>query len=132
MAAAAPSAAAGAATPQQLVAAGRTALKEGRVDDARKSFESASKLDGSNAAAQAGLGDVAFQQTRFPDAVKFHRGAVKLSPSNAEYLVALGMDFFKLEQYDFAKSQWNKALQIDSHNEKAAKYLKIVEKKLNP
>lgn len=40
------------------------------------------------------------------------------------------MDFFKLEQFADAKSQWEKALAIDSGNAKATKFLAIVEKKL--
>jgi Tfp pilus assembly protein PilF len=55
---------------------------------------------------------------------------VKLSGRNVEYIVALGMDFFKLEQFEDARSQWQKAIGIDPNNAKAKKYLDIVQKKL--
>jgi serine/threonine-protein kinase len=113
-----------------LVADGRKLLREARYADARRAFELAVKSDGRNASAHAGLGDVAFQEQKFPDAIKHHTNAVRFAPKNVDYLLALGMACFKAEKLPEAKSHWQKATQLQPGNEKAEKYLKLVERRL--
>ena len=113
-----------------LVAEGRKSLKEGRYAEARKSFEAALRADPRSAAAYAGLGDTAFQEQKFMDAVRSHTNAVRYAPRNVDYLLALGMACFKAEQLQDARKHWEKALSLQPGNEKATKYLKLVEKRL--
>jgi len=113
-----------------LVADGRKLLREARYADARRAFELAVKADGRNASAHAGLGDVAFQEQKFPDAIKHHTNAVRFAPRNVDYLLALGMACFKAEKLPEAKAHWQKATQLQPGNEKAEKYLKLVERRL--
>jgi len=113
-----------------LVAEGRKSLKEARYTEARKSFEAALRTDPRSAAAYAGLGDTAFQEQKFMDAVRNHTNAVRYAPRNVDYLLALGMACFKAEQLQDARKHWEKALSLQPGNEKATKYLKLVEKRL--
>jgi len=64
------------------------------------------------------------------DAVRSHTNAVRYAPRNVDYLLALGMACFKAEQLQDARKHWEKALSLQPGNEKATKYLKLVEKRL--
>ena len=114
-----------------LVAQGKALVRDGSWSEARKSFQGAATADPRNAAAHAGLGEVAFQEQKFAEAVKHELAALKLAPRNADYLVALGQAYFKLDRYPDAKAQWEKAIGVQPGNEKAAKFLRLVEKKMN-
>ena len=114
-----------------LVAQGKALVRDGSWSEARKSFQGAATADPRNAAAHAGLGEVAFQEQKFAEAVKHELTALKLAPRNADYLVALGQAYFKLDRYPDAKAQWEKAIGVQPGNEKAAKFLRLVEKKMN-
>jgi tetratricopeptide (TPR) repeat protein len=59
-----------------------------------------------------------------------HGKSAKLSPGNADYQVNQGMAYFKLKKYPLAKTSWTQALQISPKHKRAAKYLRMIEKKL--
>ncbi|MCB9530106.1 MAG: tetratricopeptide repeat protein, partial [Myxococcales bacterium] len=115
---------------QADVARGRELVSAAQWDAARQAFEAALQKDPNNATAHAGLGDVAFQQQRFADAVTHHRASVAAAPKNAGYHVNLGMAYYRLKNFDQAKVWWQKALELQPGNAQAARYLELVNKKL--
>ena len=97
---------------------------------AEQLFEEATEVDGSNARAFAGLGDVHFQQRDFSTARRYHRRAISLDSRNADYYSKLGTDYFRLGSYEDAIRAWEQALELDSDNADAARYIEIARQRL--
>ncbi len=72
------------------VQCGQQCLARQDVDGAERRFEKAARYDATNAAAQAGLGQIAMQRGRLEDAASYFRSALKFAPDNGGYAVALG------------------------------------------
>lgn len=74
----------------QLLAAGRTALAQGKYDEASDSLETALVVDPRNRAAFVALGDVAQARGLSGKAIRFYREALALEPNDLSALKGQG------------------------------------------
>ena len=113
-----------------LVKSGRQKLAAGELAQAQTAFSKARTLDGRNADAFAGLGEVAFEQGDYVSATNQLKQAVKLSPNRARFLVLLGQSYYKSGRAKEAAQEYRRALRIDPTNQEARRSLELAEKKL--
>ena len=82
--------------------AAETALRENRVDEARKGFLRAISMDSTNAPAHMGLGDIYFRTSDFLKAIEEYNLAAKYSPSSPIPMRYMGLACEKM--YDTTKA----------------------------
>lgn len=89
-------------TAESIAQAAETALRENRVEDARRGFERAVGMESTNARAHMGLGDIYFRTSEFMKAIDEYNLASKYSPSSPLPLRYMGLACEKV--YDTTKS----------------------------
>ena len=95
---------------KQSYADGIQALTEGKLNQAKASFE-ASLKSMPGAYALLGLAEVAFKQDRMSDAQQYIQQAVELSPDDPHAQISLGRLYFTQGRYLEAESAFKKAVQ---------------------
>ena len=83
------------------------------LDDARKDFERAVKLDREYPEAYNNLGVVFYYKKNFKRAIKEYDKAVKLRDESASFHSNLGSAYFARKEYEQANAQYQRALDID-------------------
>lgn len=107
-----PSAARDPAAAVKLVEKADAAYKSGKRSTARRLLDEALALDEGSAEALIGLSNLSFDSGKFSSAASYARRAVNLAPRNADYRLRLGDAYFKLEQNDRARAQYERAAKL--------------------
>jgi Tfp pilus assembly protein PilF len=98
---------------------GAQQLIGGDTAGAASNFKKAVELDGKNAAATIGMGEIALRQGLFGDAIAHLSKATKLAPKNARAFTLLGEAYLNSGNNAQAATQFKKALQLDPDNARA-------------
>jgi len=98
---------------------GAQQLIGGDTAGAAAHFKKALELDGKNAAAVIGMGEIALRQGLFGDAIAHLSKAAKLAPKSAKALTLLGEAYLSSGNNAQAAAQFKKALLVDPDNARA-------------
>jgi tetratricopeptide (TPR) repeat protein len=84
-----------------------------QLDQAKKNYEAAVKLDPKFSQAINNLGTVYYSQKNYGKAMKCYRKALKLTPSSASIWVNLGSGYFAKHNLKRAAECYDKAMELD-------------------
>jgi tetratricopeptide (TPR) repeat protein len=87
--------------------------KPADLDNARKYYEKAIKLNPNYAEAVNNLGTIYYARKSFRRAITQYRKALQLRPESAPFMANLGTAYFARKQYALASQEYVAALQID-------------------
>jgi tetratricopeptide (TPR) repeat protein len=107
---------------------GAELVKQGRLDEAIKEFQSAVQADPQYAAAQLNLAFTYDRLGRADEAIVAYKKAAELDPSNGTTLNNLGVLYMKKEMYDEAIAALERGLKADQANTTLQKNLEIAKK----
>ena len=62
-------------------------------------------------------------------AIQEYKIAIEINPKRVKPYINLGVIYYKLEDYSSAKLMWQKAVEIDSGQEKIKQNIKILEQR---
>jgi eukaryotic-like serine/threonine-protein kinase len=110
---------------KQWIEKGKTALAEGRLDEAKTSFERAIAADRRAHAAFGGLAEVSHDRSDFSGAIVAAKKAIALAPRNVAYRMTLAKAYYQLMRYDDAIQQWQKVLEVEPTNALAKKNIEM-------
>jgi tetratricopeptide (TPR) repeat protein len=85
----------------------------GDLDNAKKYYERAIKLDKMYAEAHNNLGTVHYSKKSYGNAIKSYERALELTPKSAPVWINLGTAYFARKRYDDALRTYQLALEID-------------------
>ncbi len=91
-------------------------LKENKIQEAEKNFNTILSQDPNNNYALVGLGDAARKKGRFRDAIDFYKRCLKIHPGNNYALFGLADCYKALNQYAKAIEIWEQYLLHDDKN----------------
>lgn len=100
-------------SPQIYNKMGIVELQTFRLNDARKDFERAIKLDKKQADALNNLGVVYYEGKKFGKAIKYYNRAISVRPDMASYYSNLGAALFSKKDFEKAGVAYAKALELD-------------------
>jgi Tfp pilus assembly protein PilF len=87
---------------------------------AKPSFEKVLEIEPQNNVALYHLGYIAYYKERnYPKALEYCNQAIEIDAGQAEYYTLRGHIFYQSKQYETARKEYEKALSIDSNQEKA-------------
>ena len=92
----------------QLV--GENQLKLGRVEEAKRSFQRAIKLDPKEVKPHISLADLYFEQGKYVYAALSYSDAVYLDPDNSDYRYMQGLSYFNAQEWGRTASSWEDLL----------------------
>ncbi|TSK04504.1 MAG: tetratricopeptide repeat protein [Geobacter sp.] len=98
------------------------------IGHAKKHFEKAAIIDPRSNACRASLQNFLTEELREP--FKHHTGIAKTHPDDLEAHLCAGMILVLMERYEDARSQYRRALEIDSESAVARENAAFLEKKL--
>jgi hypothetical protein len=107
----------------EAVARGSDLLKQGKLDDAAKSFRSALLLDEKNPRVLALLGLTYFKAGAFPQAQPIYEELVERAPQDASHRLNLGLVYLKLGDSDRAIGSLESSRALDPSQGRAVSYL---------
>ncbi len=107
----------------EAVARGSDLLKQGKLDDAAKSFRSALLLDEKNPRVLALLGLTYFKSAAFPQAQPIYEELVERAPTDASHRLNLGLVYLKLGESDKAIGALESSRALDPSQGRAVSYL---------
>jgi tetratricopeptide (TPR) repeat protein len=84
-----------------------------QLDLAKRSYESAIKMDSKFPQAVNNLGTIYYSERRYSKALKYYRKALKLDPESASIWVNLGSDYFAKHDMKRAAKAYDRALELD-------------------
>lgn len=84
-----------------------------RLDDARKDFGRAIKMDKTYPEAYNNLGVVYYQTKKYGKAIKQYKKAIELRDESASFHSNLGSAYFSQKEFQMAAVEYNRALQLD-------------------
>jgi tetratricopeptide (TPR) repeat protein len=93
--------------------AGISLLLMDRNKDAKKEFQSATKLDKNYSEAYNNLGALYYNMRHWGAAVKQYRKAIALEDANASFHSNLGTAYFSQGHFDLAVKEYQRAMQLD-------------------
>ena len=99
--------------PQQTVfvhLVGENQLKLGRVEEAKRSFQRAIKLDPKEVKPHISLADLYFEQGKYVYAALSYSDAVFLDPDNSDYRYMQGLSYFNAQEWGRTASAWEDLL----------------------
>jgi tetratricopeptide (TPR) repeat protein len=99
-------------TPVLYNKLGIAELQLQRLNDARKDFVRAIKMDKQYAEAMNNLGVVDYSRRKYNSAIKEYKKAIAIEES-ASFHSNLGSAYFAKKQYELAAAEYNRAVQID-------------------
>jgi tetratricopeptide (TPR) repeat protein len=88
--------------PKKLFAAGESALRAGKLDEAERSFRQVLAIDPGVAGAYANLGVIHMRRKQWPQALEMLHKAEKLAPDMAGIRLNIGLAYFR--QNEFARA----------------------------
>ena len=86
----------------------------GQFSRARRSYETAVKLDGTFSSAINNLGALHYSRRHFKKAIRHYKKALEVAPASASIHSNLGTAFFARKKYKKAAEEYHRALQLDS------------------
>ena len=92
----------------QLV--GENQLKLGRVEEAKRSFQRAIKLDPKEVKPHVSLADLYFEQGKYVYAALSYSDAVYIDPDNSDYRYMQGLSYFNAQEWGRTASSWEDLL----------------------
>ena len=107
---------------------GAELVKQGRLDEAAKEFQSAIQADPRYATAHLNLAFTYDRLGRADEAIAAYKKAAELDPSNGTALNNLGVLYMKKEMYDEAIATLEQGLKIDPANATLQKNLESAKK----
>ena len=81
-------------------------LNLGRVEEAKRSFQRAIKLDPKEVKPHVSLADLYFEQGNFVYAALSYSDAVYLDPDNSDYRYMQGLSYFNAQEWGRTASSW--------------------------
>jgi len=108
------------------LAAGESALREGRLAEARQQLDAVIEQSPHHARAHHLAAVVADLEQRFGDAERHYHEALKSDPQKADILGDLGYSYFLQQRDDLAEQYLSQALQVDADHVTAKKNLALV------
>ena len=90
---------------------GENQLKLGRVEDAKKSYQRAIKLNPKEVQSHLSLADLYFDQNKFVYAALSYSDAVYLKPDNPDYRYMQGLSYFNAQEWGRTAASWEDLLQ---------------------
>ena len=90
-------------------------LQEGKIDDARKSFDRATKVDRRFSDAYNNLGATFYAEKQYKKAISQYQRSLSLKPDVASVYTNIGYAYFAQKQLPKAMEAFHKALAIDPH-----------------
>ncbi|MBV8893650.1 MAG: tetratricopeptide repeat protein [Acidobacteria bacterium] len=100
-------------SPQIYNKMGIVELQTYHLGDAKRDFERAIKLDGSQADALNNLGVVYYEAKKYGKAIKYYNKAIAIRPDMASYYSNLGAALFSKKDYEKATASYARALELD-------------------
>ena len=88
-------------------------LQEGKLDDARKSFDRAIKINRRFSDAYNNLGATYYAEKRYKNAISMYQRSLSLKPNVASVYTNIGYAYFAQKQLPKAMEAFHKALEID-------------------
>ena len=89
---------------------GENQLKLGRVEEAKRSFQRAIKLDPKEVKPHVSLADLYFEQGKFVYAALSYSDAVYLDPENSDHRYMQGLSYFNAQEWGRTASSWEDLL----------------------
>ena len=89
---------------------GENFLKLGRVEDAKKSFQRAVKLNPKDVQPHLSLADLYFEQNKFVYAALSYSDAVYLEPDNPDFRYMQGLSYFNAHEWGRTAASWEDLL----------------------
>jgi tetratricopeptide (TPR) repeat protein len=93
--------------------AGISLLLMDRNKDAKKEFQSATRLDKKYSEAYNNLGALYYNMRRWGAAIKQYKKAIALEDANASFHSNLGTAYFSQRHFDLAVKEYQRAMQLD-------------------
>jgi tetratricopeptide (TPR) repeat protein len=90
-------------------------LQDGKLDDARKSFDRATKIDRRFSDAYNNLGATYYAEKQYKRAISEYQRSLSLKPNVASIYTNIGYAYFAEKQMPKAMEAFHKALEIDPH-----------------
>ena len=98
---------------------GYVAVRNGHLDQARRSFEQALQVDTTFAKAHHALGNVGLLQGRLDQAEQSYKAAIRHRPNWVEPRLSLGQFYLRQQAYDQAIAVFEAVKRLDATNAKA-------------
>jgi tetratricopeptide (TPR) repeat protein len=89
---------------------GENQLKLGRVEEAKRSFQRAIKLDPKEVKPHVSLADLYFEQGKYVYAALSYSDAVYIDPDNSDYRYMQGLSYFNAQEWGRTASSWEDLL----------------------
>ena len=96
-----------------LLAQGDKQWAEGRVSDARTSFEQALKANPRSVDAHMKLAGLLFSNRNYSEAIRTYQKTISLDGNNARAWMGLGLAYRHTSQAELAKAAFEEAVRID-------------------
>src|SRR5690349_15572211 len=90
-------------------------LQQGKLDDARKSFERATKVNRRFSDAYNNLGATYYAEKQYKKAISQYQRSLSLKPNVSSVYTNIGYAYFAQKQLPKAMEAFHKALEIDPH-----------------
>jgi tetratricopeptide (TPR) repeat protein len=90
-------------------------LQDGKLDDARKSFDRATKIDRRFSDAYNNMGATYFAEKQYKRAISQYQRSLSLKPDVASVYTNIGYAYFAEKQIPKAMEAFHRALEIDPH-----------------
>jgi Flp pilus assembly protein TadD/uncharacterized protein (AIM24 family) len=107
----------------QAIARGSEQLKQGRLDEAQRTFRQAHELEPENTKVLALLGLSHFRAQKFAEARPIYEELVERAPTDAAHRLNLGLVYLKLGQGDLAIDALEASRALDPSQGRAISYL---------
>jgi len=96
-----------------LVADGYRQWEQGRLEEARKSFEQAIAANPRSVEAHLKLGGLLLANQRYAEAIPVYQRLISLDANNAKAWIALGLAYRHANQTELARAAFAEALRIE-------------------
>jgi tetratricopeptide (TPR) repeat protein len=101
--------------PSYMNYLGIAQLQQGKMDDARKSFDRATKINRRFSDAYNNLGATYYAEKQYKKAISQYQRSLSLKPNVASVYTNIGYAYFAEKQLPKAMEAFHKALEIDPH-----------------
>jgi tetratricopeptide (TPR) repeat protein len=121
-----PARAASRVTARRLVSEGKTLLRAGNLAQARERFLAAVRADPGHAPAVTALATVEFEEARYARTVELAKRALSMDRRQVAAQLLVGDAYYKLLRYDDARMAWQRVLELEPGNKRAARRIAMI------
>lgn len=100
-------------TDEALVRQGDTQWANGRLDEARKSFEQAVAVNPRSVANRMKLGGFQLANNRYSPAIETYQQTISLDGNNAKAWIGLGMAYLHTGRHELSRAAFAEAIRIE-------------------